>query len=272
MFKRIYLEITDICNLECQFCFDKKGITLMSLKDIKNILPELKLFTDYLYLHIKGEPTSHPEFAEILDECEKNKLQIIITTNGSYLKQIGELLLNHLAIRQINISLQSINYQRNIEEYLKMLEEFVNLNKKKIINLRLWTEEQNTKLDNFLKTEYNVLSNEIFNKKKLRNNLFISKESPFIWPNTKNKIISNSNSCQGTITQIGILVDGRIVPCCLDSKGVISFGNIFTNTLREVLETNNFIEFRDKIKNHKKDHPLCMRCNFYKRRHYAKND
>ncbi|MCL2521681.1 MAG: SPASM domain-containing protein [Erysipelotrichales bacterium] len=266
MFKRIYLEITDICNLQCQFCFDKKGTMLMSLNDIKGILPELKQLTDYLYLHIKGEPTAHPEFAKILDECAKNKLQIIITTNGSYLNVKKELLLSHQAIRQINISLQSINYQLDIEDYLKALKEFIDFNKNKIINLRLWTEEQNRKLDIFLETEFNIKSNEIFSQKKLTDNLFISKEQPFIWPDLKNEIISNSKTCQGTITQIGILVDGTVVPCCLDSKGIINFGNIFRESLIDILASNKFIEFQDKIKNHKKDHALCLRCNFYRRR------
>ena len=44
------------------------------------------------------------------------------------------------------------------------------------------------------------------------------------------------------------MVDGTIVPCCLDSEGVINLGNIFNDDIDAVL--NSVKETLEKIINH----------------------
>ncbi|MBQ7126749.1 radical SAM protein, partial [bacterium] len=69
-----YLEISNICNLSCSFCSDHhRPFRTMTLQEINQALDQIKEVTDYVYLHLKGEPLLHPDFNEILASI-KNKL------------------------------------------------------------------------------------------------------------------------------------------------------------------------------------------------------
>ena len=67
-FKRIYIEISNICNLQCSFCpvveRDKK---VMPSSDFKSILNEVSPYTEEVCLHLMGEPLAHPEFENITE-------------------------------------------------------------------------------------------------------------------------------------------------------------------------------------------------------------
>jgi len=87
-FKKIYVEITNKCNLKCPFCsIDDKKKREMNLLEFDDVLNKITDYTDYLYLHVKGEPLLHSNFKEILDICLKYNKKVNITTNGSLLKK-----------------------------------------------------------------------------------------------------------------------------------------------------------------------------------------
>ena len=118
-FKRIYIEITNLCNLNCSFCKkDNRPPVFMPLKDFKKILERIKGHGDYVYLHVKGEPLMHPELNEILIACYQKGIKVNITTNGSLLTERLEIIEASPAIRQISISLQSMEAQKDQELYL----------------------------------------------------------------------------------------------------------------------------------------------------------
>ena len=58
------------------------------------------------------EPLLHDDLEKILDICLKYKKKVNITTNGVFIERCVNLL-NHPAVRQINISLHSENNQKN---------------------------------------------------------------------------------------------------------------------------------------------------------------
>ena len=66
-YKRVYVEITKRCNLNCSFCVkensEQKDLSLSDFKMIADQLPEL---TSTVYYHILGEPLLHPELDEML--------------------------------------------------------------------------------------------------------------------------------------------------------------------------------------------------------------
>ena len=112
-FKRIYIEITNICNLKCAFCPPhKRENRFMSLDEFKLILEKIKPYSEYIYLHVKGEPMLHPNFDEFITYAYTQGFKTNLTTNGTLLK-------NHLPItkylRQINISLHATNSKEIIE-------------------------------------------------------------------------------------------------------------------------------------------------------------
>ena len=74
----------------------------MTVEEFTLIVEKIRPFTNYIYLHVLGEPLLHPQLNEILAVAENSGLNINITTNGSLLDKKKEILLKH-TIRQINI-------------------------------------------------------------------------------------------------------------------------------------------------------------------------
>src|SRR6187431_2511916 len=151
MFKKVYLEISNICNVQCSFCpvvaKDKK---LMDLTEFEAILKEVAPRTEIICLHLLGEPLAHPKFSEILDVCEKYNTQIDLTTNGILIRKYKERILNSSCVRQVNFSLQAFkdNFpDRDIDPYLLPIFEFAKsahaLRPALYTNFRLWNQESN---------------------------------------------------------------------------------------------------------------------------------
>ena len=86
-FKKMYIEITNICNLNCIFCPKTlRKPKFMSCDEFKIIADKLKNYGDYIYLHVLGEPLLHPDIEKILSISESFNFKVIITTNGLYKK------------------------------------------------------------------------------------------------------------------------------------------------------------------------------------------
>jgi len=125
-FKKIYIEITNICNLSCSFCRKSTRKPGMQTKEsFQYILNEIKPFSDHIYLHVKGEPLLHPELPDFLDMADNKGIRVNITTNGLLIHTVQEAFLKKPAIRQINFSLHSLTENKN-ESCLSDIFDFIN--------------------------------------------------------------------------------------------------------------------------------------------------
>ena len=269
-FKKIYIEITNICNLSCSFCSqDNRVKESISIDKFENIMKKINDYTDYVYLHVKGEPLLHPNLKEILDICSKYKKYVNITTNGTLIdKKID--ILNHPAVRQINISLHSEN---NKENYLEDINKCVENLKDKIVVFRYWTldsnklDEKSTKIVENLK-EYYKLSPEIVHSLKndkhvkIRDNLYVDKALEFVWPSLDNDYYNEKGTCYALKDQLAILEDGTVVPCCLDGSGIIKLGNIFTDTMDDIINSKRYQDMLLGFRNRCVNEELCKKCSF----------
>lgn len=272
-FKKIYVEITNICNLSCSFCSkDKRVKEYISVIKMEQLLQKINDYTDYIYLHVKGEPLLHPDLEEILNLCEKYHKKVNITTNATLLKE-KEKILSHKAIRQINLSLHSENEKK---DYLKEIFNVVDKLEDKNVVYRFWTMEneklspKSTNLVEKIILHYQ-LSTEIVEKIncscniKIKNNTYINKANEFIWPNINNDYYNASGYCYALKDQIGILVDGTVVPCCLDSDGIVNLGNIYNTSLEEIINSDRFQKMRQGFCNRKVQEELCKHCSYKER-------
>ena len=96
---------------------------------------------------------------------------------------------------------------------------------------------------------------------KLGNNLYLNKDYEFIWPSFNNSL-DNDGFCYGLKTHIGILSDGTVVPCCLDSEGIVNLGNIFLEDLETILTKERTKKIINGFKNNKRIESLCRHCSF----------
>ena len=258
MYKKVYVEITNMCNLNCSFCCkNNRKKDYISLDNFKILLNKLKGYTDYLYLHVMGEPLLHPNVNELINLASKD-YKVNITTNGTMLDKI----INNKNIRQINISLHSIN--KDVKKTLLSIFKKVDaiLYNNVIVNYRLWiNDDKRQGIIDIINDYYKVDINKI-NNHTIKNNLFYSIEEEFIWPNINNKQIFNG-TCKALTDHIGVLVDGTIVPCCLDSEGIINLGNIYNDDLKEIINSKQYQELKKGFKENTRLNPLCKTCNFY---------
>lgn len=263
MYKKVYVEITNNCNLSCDFCIkNKRNRKFMEKDDFLVILSKLKGITNYLYFHVLGEPLLHPEINDFIDIASIN-YKINITTNGYLIGRIKD----NKNINMLNISLHSYDSKYNISlyEYLDNIFDTVDLLIKNgtKVNFRLWIDnKENDNIINYINSYYKTNIKQ--EKCKIKNNLYLDISSYFIWPNLENNYYNEVGKCYGLIDHFGILVDGTIVPCCLDSKGDINLGNIYKDDINKVLNSNTCKEMVLGFKNNKKIQELCKHCKFLK--------
>lgn len=286
-FKRIYIEITNRCNLQCSFCpVSKREDATMSAENFEKVLQKIKGHGEYIYLHIKGEPLLHPELEQIFELCNKYGMKINLTTNGTLLLKRMDLILNSPAIRQVSISLQSfedLNDINGFEDYINQVMTVVEKGQKStkiIFELRLWNYEnlhsenkgynKNQKALDMIGQSLNLSEPiepdmQIGKGVKLMPQVYLSKSSEFQWPDLSIDILDTKGSCYGLRQQVGILVNGDVVPCCLDSEGDTVLGNIFTSNFEEIVTSTRSQNMINGFENHVLVEPLCMRCGYRER-------
>jgi radical SAM protein with 4Fe4S-binding SPASM domain len=262
MFKKIYIEITNKCNLNCDFCIgNERNKKFISLEDFNLLLDKLNGYTKYLYFHVMGEPLLHPYINDLINEGSKRYF-INITTNGYLIKRIKD----NKNIRQVNISLHSYDekYQKSMESYLNDVFEASDelVKNGTYIKYRMWVGNDNSEIiKKRLEDKYSVVIDK--DVVKLSDNVYFEVEHEFIWPSLDNDYYNEIGSCRGLRDHIGILVDGTVIPCCLDSAGVINLGNVYKQDLNDIIGSDLFKEMKQGFLNNKKIHELCKKCNFY---------
>lgn len=280
-FKKIYIEITNSCNLKCSFCPEgKKAKEFISIEKFENIIIQIKEFTNLIALHVKGEPLLHPKLKELLEICENNNILVNITTNATLLEKNLEVILESKAVRQLNLSLHSITKNENTDTYNfeTYISNVLNISKQIlektniIISYRLWNLEniyensENLHILNSLESAFSVENLKEIAKKekfvKLSENAFLNQDLEFVWPSLDNEIVSENGTCWGLRNQVAILVNGDVVPCCLDGEGIIKLGNVFEERFENIINSEYSKEFIKSFEENRIIHQLCKRCGF----------
>ena len=266
-YKKIYVEIINYCNLSCPFCLkttrEKK---LMSKDEFSHVLDEIKPFTDYIYLHVQGEPLLHPNIKDLLDIAYQQGFYVNITTNTTLLDKNIDLLINAKAVRQINLSLQALMTLKDKEKYYQNIIKLIKENKNIYLSLRLW----GNYAPDVIKQELKIFEDELNatinleQTNRLKERLYVSLEDEFSWPDLNNPYNSDKGRCEA-IHQLAILSNGDVVPCCLDKDGVISLGNIFKTPLNDILKSNRYQEMVVGFKKGIVTEELCKHCTFLNR-------
>ena len=262
-FKKIYIEITNSCNLNCDFCIkNQRKKEYLSIEKFKKILDNINNYTDYLYFHIMGEQILHHNINEIIDIASK-KFKINITTNGYLIDRIKE----NKNIRQINISMHSFNdrYKISLEKYLDNVFDSIEklIKNDTYISLRMWVRNKyNKEMIKYINQRYNIKISENIDNATIKDNLFINNFHEFIWPALNNDYYSELGTCYAIRDHIGILVDGTVVPCCLDTQGIINLGNIYKDKLDNIIKSERIQNMLMNFKQNKKCEELCKHCKF----------
>lgn len=254
----------------------------MSFEEFAGIIRKVKDYTNHIALHVLGEPLLHPDLGRFLAECQRHSLAVNLTTNGTLLAKQQNLLLASPAIRQVNISLHSAVEMKKdavLSEYLEGIFEFIKGAKTArpiFISLRLWNLQglttssapQNDLVLRKIEAFFNLplsLVDEITpgNGRPVAPNVFLSQNPRFIWPHAAPvSQSSGSGFCRGLRDHVAILVDGTVVPCCLDAEADINLGNIHELSLDEILTNSRATALYEGFSKRRVVEDLCRRCNY----------
>ena len=289
-FKRLYIEITNTCNLSCDFCpKTSREPEFMDVALFEHILSEVKDHSDYFFFHVMGEPLMHPDIDTFLDLCDKNGCKINITTNGMFIKKAEEKLLSKPALRKINFSMHIFDKQTQdatVDEYLDNIFYFTDLMKDKpdfVTCFRFWNAKKSTalkediwgngknlymmkKIEDFYSVPFSIKDTPIREKwLTIAENVYVQQAECFDWPNIDIPDLENKGFCLGLRQHVAILVDGTVVPCCMDNEGTINLGNIKKNTFEEIINSKRARDIYNGFSERKVIEPLCKKCNYRKR-------
>lgn len=281
-FKKIYIEITNRCNLSCSFCLPGQRPKAWMLPTVFNgIAEQVKTYTRHLALHVLGEPLLHPDLGQLLAICHAHGLAVNLTTNGTLLAKRQALLLTSPALRQINISLHSAveKSDSDLSAYLAEVFAFIReatSHTPLLISLRLWnmassvqapTYGQNAPILKHLE-DFFALPAPLVDQLTpghgipLAPRVFLSQNPRFTWPHNPAPEMGREGFCRGLRDHVAILVDGTVVPCCLDAEADIPLGNIHRQPLGEILASLRATQIYQGFSRRKLVEPLCRRCTF----------
>ena len=273
-YSRVYVEITNICNRACSFCpGTKREKRRMTLDEFSLILDRLNGITEYIYLHIMGEPLTHPELCEFIRMGTSRGFKCAVTTNGTLLGKRGEEILTS-GIYKVNISVHSFENGAR-EEYLSYVNSCFDFADAASENgiltvLRLWNrgydEGRNVDTLAILKERFaDGEWREGDRGARIRHKLHLEYGDRFEWPDSEKDELGDAVFCHGLGDHFGILVDGRVVPCCLDREAAIELGNVYETDLDTILSSERAERMREGFKCKRATEDLCRKCGYARR-------
>lgn len=270
-FKRIYTEITNVCNLSCSFCHGtNRAPRYLTPEEFSLLASKLRGASDFLYFHLMGEPLLHPELHTLLRLAAAQDFGVNLTTNGICLPEAGAALLNASTLHRVNLSLQC--WEANTE--LPPLEDYVNqcadfavqaARRGVLVSLRLWNgggaETRNSEILSLLHQRFSAPWQQAQRNTVLAPNVFLELGTRFDWPDVS-AAESGTCFCHGLRDHIGVLCDGTVVPCCLDAEGTLALGNLFEQSLEEILAGPRARSIYEGFSRRRAVEPLCRRCGY----------
>lgn len=100
---------------------------------------------------------------------------------------------------------------------------------------------------------------------KIAPRVYLNQDHEFKWPSLMEPEDDGKGFCHALRSQAAVLVDGTVVPCCLDGEGVINLGNLLQTPFSEIVEgeraNNLFYGFsrREAVEE------LCRKCGYRQR-------
>lgn len=278
---------------------------LIELDLFEEIIRQVAPITEQVCFHLMGDPLVHPRLPELVEICARHDVRIFFVTNGVLLREKQSELLLHPAFRQVNFSLHSFfdNFSdRSPNPYLENIfaytERAFERRPDLYINYRLWNLEdprgtgaKNNEMLRRIEQRFQFRiageandgaddkgdddqggkdkkdERDVRRQKSLRikNRLYLHFDTEFVWPALELPVLGETGTCYGLSSHFGVLVDGTVVPCCLDKEGNIPLGNVREQRIEEILEAPRSLTILKGFQSGRLVEDLCKRCQYIER-------
>ncbi|MGL2477258.1 radical SAM/SPASM domain-containing protein [Helicobacter pylori] len=277
LFKKIYIELSDICGLQCSFCPNPKNIRgVMPLELFEKVCKEAAPLTPIITFHVLGDPCKLKNLNHYLNAAKRFSLKVDLVTSGAYLHNFETLLQD--AIYQISISLDAgldnhnkLNQHRYIQKILEFCRYKCEKNSEVFLNLRIQdsTLEKHQNLIKPFLESFECVSLEVLKSQgraRLFKKSFLNIQKTFKWPNLNAQNPLNQESkipyCYGLIKQIAILSNGVVVPCCMDTQAHINLDDLNHTPLKDILNSQKAMAIKTHFLKGEALEPLCQNCSY----------
>lgn len=287
MIDRCYIEITNICNLDCHFCpKHHRARRQMTAEEFDLLTDKMSGKACFLYFHLMGEPTLHPLLPQFVSKARQKGFKTVLTSNGTLLHRCRELLTALPHKIQLSLHSHESNAKGNLEGYMG---EVMDFSMKAVqagtcMVLRLWNqggrEQENEHVMQLMAQHVPQPWKVRPDGYQLSDNLYLEFDRKFEWPDAEktketvstkelegasaeNKETKNRKVqlfCKALKKQIGILADGSVVPCCLDHNGDVILGNLLSQSLEEILASPKACAMTEAFSHHTASEQLCLTC------------
>ena len=273
-FRKVYLEISNICNLSCRFCpGTRRAKKALTEEELSVLLPKLRPYTDFLYFHLMGEPLLHPKLDRFLALAGDHGFKVILTTNGTLLKKQQEMLLASPALHKINISLHAFEANDLSVPFSQYLSDCFAFGRaaegKKLVVYRLWNNGgENAQNQEILDAMHQAFPAQWVTERhgmRIADRTYLEYGDKFDWPDLSAAEGSEKVFCYGLRDQLGVLCDGTVVPCCLDHEGDLALGNLLTQSMEQILESPRAKAIYDGFSHREAKEELCRKCGYARR-------
>ncbi len=279
MIDRCYIEITNTCNLNCDFCpKHHRKKRQLTAEEFDLLTDKIRGKVSFLYFHLMGEPLLHSLLPQFITLAREKGFKTVLTSNGTLLNRAMGLLdtLPHKV--QLSLHSHESNERGELDSYMDEVMRFSTEAAKRgtCIVLRLWNqggrdlenEEVMRLIEKYVPKPWKERSDGF----RLCNNLYLEFDRKFSWPDAKGNSGSQENDgengshvkkqlfCKALLKQIGVLADGSLVPCCLDHDGDVVLGNLFCQSLEEILASPRAQALMEGFKHHTATETLCRNC------------
>ena len=257
---------------------------MMDLDLFRDTIEQVAPLTELICFHLMGDPLVHPQLAEMIEICDQYDANIFLVTNGVLLRPEKFDLMLHPRFYQINFSLHSFFDNFPDKDPSNYLERIFNFTDRALherpelyLNFRLWnlndplgSNTPNTEMLNRICDHYDFKApNKVDVRQKksinIKNRLYLHFDTEFVWPSIDLPALGTSGRCYGLSSHFGILVDGTVVPCCLDKEATIALGNIQEQQILEILASRRAQDIVKGFKQKQLIENLCQRCQYIER-------
>ncbi len=269
MIDRCYIEITNTCNLNCDFCpKHHRPKRQLTAEEFDQITEKVRGKVCFLYFHLMGEPLLHPLLPQFIMTAREKGFKTVLTSNGTLLHRCMELLDTLPHKIQLSLHSHESNERGELAEYMDevMLFSTQAAQKGTCVVLRLWNQggrdRENEEVMRLIEQYAPKPWRERPDGFRLSDNLYLEFDRKFQWPDAKKERVGEKAQlyCKALTKQIGILSDGSLVPCCLDHDGDVILGNLFRQSLEEILSSPRAVAMTEAFKHHAASERLCQNC------------